>query len=65
MPDPTDTPDPLQSLTEIAERCQAYVKAANPSKLPILASDVADMAEILQGVIRRLDARDSYEREQR
>lgn len=57
-------PDPLQSLSEIAERCRQMQRSCNPSKLPTLASDVADLAELLQHTIRRLDSQDSYAQEQ-
>ena len=49
-------PDPLQSLTDIAERCREMQRACNPSKLPRLAADVADLCEIIAKLIRKEDA---------
>ncbi len=50
-------PDPLQSLADISERCRQMQNACNPSKLPTLASDVAELAEIVAGLVRKGESR--------
>jgi hypothetical protein len=48
-------PDPLATLSEIAERSREMAAKCNPSKLPALCQDVATMADVVAEIVRRLE----------